>query len=417
MSTLLNIVQTITSMGASAILPLIITILGLVFRVKIGVAVKAGLTVGVGFVGLTLVVGLLESSLKPAVEYYSKLGSGYTIMDIGWAAVGGASWMVPFAALAVPVGLIINLILVRLKLTKTLNVDIWNYMHFLVPGALVYFTFNNFWLGFAVTVILSVAALFVGDLIAPLWQEYYGLEGTTCTTIIHTGWTLLFAWLVNKLIDLIPGLNKLDISLEKAQKRIGVLGEPVVIGTLVGVLLGLLTRQDITDIVPMGIGVAGVMILMPKVVGVLMDGLAPIGKAAKDFMTKQMGEDAELNVGMDVALGLGDPTTITTTVIAIPLVIVCALVLPNIQFFPVGLLTSICYMTVMTVMSSKGNLFRSLLTTVLFCVAVMYLGAYVAPGATEMLKGAGVSIAGQGTDFVLTGPWSIIMYWIHTLIG
>ena len=162
-------------------------------------------------------------------------------------------------------------------------------MHFLVPGALAYFIFDNFFIGLAVTVILSVLALFVGDWVAPMWQEYYGLEGTTCTTIIHTGWTLIVAWAMNKLIDFIPGLNKLDISLERVNKRIGVLGEPVIIGTIVGVLLGLLTRQDITTIIPMGMGVAGVMVLMPRVVGVLMDGLSPIGKAAERFHDQTNG--------------------------------------------------------------------------------------------------------------------------------
>lgn len=415
MDKLINIVQTITGMGASAILPLIITILGLFFRMKLGAAIKAGLTVGVGFIGLTLVVNLLNDSLTPAVEYYSDLGTGFTIADIGWPAVGAASWVVPFAGLAIPIGLAINIVLVRLKLTKTLNVDIWNYMHFLVPGALAYFIFDNFFIGLAVTVILSILALFVGDWIAPMWQEYYGLEGTTCTTIIHTGWTLLVGIILNKIIDFIPGLNKLEMNLERLNKRIGVLGEPVVIGAFVGLLLGLLTRQEITTIVPMAMGVAGVMVLMPKVVSVLMEGLSPIGKSAKDFMTKQMGEDADLNIGMDVALGLGDPATITTTVISIPIVMLCALILPGMQTFPIGILMSITYMSVMTVMASKGNLFRSILTTVIFCVIVMYLGGYVAPGATEMLNGAGLGLKGQGTDFVLTGPWSVLTYWLSTV--
>uniref|UniRef100_UPI00403F89DF PTS transporter subunit IIC n=1 Tax=Candidatus Enterococcus willemsii TaxID=1857215 RepID=UPI00403F89DF len=417
MDTLINIVQTITGMGASAILPLIITVLGLVFRMKLGDAVKAGLTVGVGFIGLTLVVGLLNESLSPAVDYYSEVGSGFTVADIGWPAVGAASWMAPFAGLAIPLGLLINILMVRLKWTKTLNVDIWNYMHFLVPGALAYFIFDNFWIGLAVTLVLSVLALFVGDWIAPMWQEYYGLEGTTCTTIIHTGWTLLFAWILNKMIDFIPGLNKLDVSLEKLNKRVGVFGEPVIIGAIVGLILGLLTRQNVTTIVPMAMGVAGVMVLMPKVVSVLMDGLSPIGKAAKDFMSRQMGEDSDLNIGMDVALGLGDPATITTTVISIPLVMLCALILPGVSVFPIGILMSITYMSVMTVMASKGNLLRSIISTVLFCVAVLYLAGYVAPGATEMLNGANVGLKGQGTDFVLTGPWSILSYWLSTIFG
>lgn len=417
MEILVNVVQTITSMGASAILPIIITILGIIFRMKIGDAIKSGLTVGVGFIGLTLVVNLLNGALGPAVDYYSEMGSGFTVADIGWPAVGAASWMAPFAGLAIPLGLLINIALVRLKVTKTLNVDIWNYMHFLVPGALAYFIFNSFWIGLMVTLALSVLALFVGDWIAPMWQKYYGLEGTTCTTIIHTGWTLPFAWLANKIIDIIPGLNKLDVSIDKMNKKIGIFGEPIVIGALVGLILGVLTKQDITTIVPMAMGIAGVMVLMPRMVSVLMDGLSPIGKAAKSFMTKQMGDDAELNIGMDVALGLGDPTTITTTVISIPLVMLCALALPGIKTFPIGILMSVTYMSVMTVMVSKGNLLRSIISTVLFCIVVMYLGGYVAPGATEMLNGAGVGLKGQGTDFVLTGPWSVLSYWLSTVFN
>ncbi len=417
MDTLINIMQVITGMGAAAVLPLVIFVLGLVFKMKVGNAIKAGITVGIGFIGLSLVVGLLSSSLQPSIDYYSNVGSGFTILDLGWPAVGAAAWVAPFAGLVVPIGIAINLLLVRMKLTKTLNVDIWNYMHFLVPGALAYFIFDSFIIGLVVAVGLSVAALFVGDIIAPLWQKYYGLEDTTCTTLIHTGWTLPFAWLVNKIIDFIPGLNKLDVSLEKLNKKLGVFGEPAIIGVLIGVVLGLLTKQEFTTIVPMAMGVAGVMVLLPKVVGVLMEGLSPIGKAAKQIMTKQMGEDAELNIGMDCALGLGDPATVTVTVITIPLTMLAALVMPGVKTFPIGILMSTIYMTTMTVMACKGNVLRSIITTLLFSIVVMYLGAYVAPGATEFLQGAGVALSGQGTDFVLTGPWEVIIYWASVLLG
>ena len=392
MEMLKNLMETITGMGATAILPLVIFILGLVFRMKPGAAIKSGITVGIGFIGLGLVVGLLNSSLQPAIEYYSKVGSGFTVADIGWPAVGAAAWVAPFAALV---------ILVRLKLTKTLNVDIWNYMHFLVPGALAYFVFDSFIIGFSVAVALSIAALFIGDLIAPRWQKYYGLEGTTCTTMIHIGWTLPFAWIVNKIIDYIPGLNKLDVDLNSVQKRLGVFGEPAIIGVIVGALLGVLTKQAITTIVPMAMGGAGVN---------------PIGKSAKEIMQKQMGKDAELNIGMDCALALGDPATVTVTVITIPLTMLCALVLPDIKIFPIGVLMSIIYMTTMTVMASNGNVIRSIISTLLFCAVVMYLGGYVAPGATQFLAGAGVGLQGQGTDFVLTGPWEILTYWLSTVL-
>lgn len=415
METLYNIVRTITEMGATAILPIIITILGIVFRMKIGNAIKSGLLVGIGFLGLTLVVDLLNTSLEPAVSYYADLGSGFTIADIGWPAVGAASWVAPFAALSIPLGLLANLLLVRLKWTKTLNVDIWNYMHFLIPGALVYFLFGSFWMGLIVTLLMSIIALFVGDWIAPKWQKYFGLEGTTNTTIIYSAWGYPIAWAVNKVIDFIPGVNKWNLSLDKLNRKLGVIGDPAIIGFIVGLILGLITNRSMTEVITMAIGIAGVMVLMPKMVGVMMDGLSPIGKAAKNFMVKKMGKDSKLNVGMDIALGLGDPTTITTTVISIPLVMLFAIILPGVQFFPIGLLMSVTYISVMCAMASKGNLFRSITSTVVFCIITFYLAGFVAPGATEMLNSAGVGLEGLGTDVTFSTLWNLFIYWFSTI--
>ena len=61
MDILMNAVQTLLGMGATAILPIMILILGLVFRMKFGEALKAGLLVGIGFNGLGLVINLLFS--------------------------------------------------------------------------------------------------------------------------------------------------------------------------------------------------------------------------------------------------------------------------------------------------------------------------------------------------------------------
>lgn len=411
-------INKIFELGATAILPIMITILGVFFKMKFDKALKAGLTVGVGFIGLTLIVNLLSTSLEPAIAYYSALGTGYTIVDVGWPAVGAAAWAVPFAALAIPLIMVVNLVMVRFQLTKTMNVDVWNFMHFLIPGALAYFLFDSFALGLIVTLLMSVLALIIADKTAPMWEEYFGLEGTSCTTIMYTGWAMPIAWVTNKLIDFIPGLNKIDWNIEKVNEKIGIFGDPVFIGLVVGLLLGTLTKQGIEGAIPMGMGVAAVMVLMPKVVGVLMEGLAPIGEAAKSFIQSWMGEDADLKIGMDISLGLGDPATITTTVLSIPIIILLALVLPNIQFFPVGLLMSITYISVMNTLVSKGNLFRSVMSTLAFAVITMYLGAYIAPGATVFFQRAGVH-SGDGLVTVteITEIWNIFIYWIHGIIG
>jgi len=132
-------------------------------------------------------------------------------------------------------------------------------------------------------------------------------------------------------------------------------------------------------------------------------------------MIKKMGKDSKLNVGMDIALGLGDPTTITTTVVSIPIVMLLALILPGVMFFPIGLLMSVIYMSVLCTMASRGNLFRSITSTVVFCIITFYLAGYIAPGATKMLNSAGVGLEGLGTDFTFSPIWSVVIYWFSTL--
>ena len=55
-------------MGAAVMMPIIFTILGVCIGIKFGKALKSGLLVGVGFVGLSVITSLLTSTLGPALE-------------------------------------------------------------------------------------------------------------------------------------------------------------------------------------------------------------------------------------------------------------------------------------------------------------------------------------------------------------
>lgn len=66
-------------------MPVIFTILGLCIGIKFGDALKSGLKVGVGFIGLSIVTALLTSALGPAlntvVEIYDLQ---LKVFDMGW---------------------------------------------------------------------------------------------------------------------------------------------------------------------------------------------------------------------------------------------------------------------------------------------------------------------------------------------
>lgn len=398
MDTLLNIVQTILGMGAVVILPIMIFILGLIFRMKIGAAIQAGLMIGIGFQGLLLVINLLMASIDPVVKYYQSMGSGFTTVDIGWAALGAISWTAPFAPLAVPLIILANVILIKVGLTKVMNVDMWNYIHFLIPGAVAYALFDSVILGLVITVGLSILALFIAEKVAPHWEKVFGLEGTTCTCMSFISYMWPLSIIINKIIDYIPGLNKFDLDLTKLQSKIGFFGNPAFIGLIVGILLGIITEQPITTITTIAMGLASVLLLIPRMVAVMMEGLSSIGTSANDFMQKHIAKDAQLWIGMDVCLGLGHPTCIVCTALCIPFTILLAFIIPGMTFFQIGLLTSICYITVMCVMASNGNLVRSLICSMVSIVLITWAANTFAPEATMMLKALGVPVEGMITE-------------------
>lgn len=80
-----DMINYIIDMGASAMLPLVIAILSIIVGVKIGKAVRAGLMVGVGFVGLGLIVDMMNANLGPAAQQMSKnFGLSMSVVDLGW---------------------------------------------------------------------------------------------------------------------------------------------------------------------------------------------------------------------------------------------------------------------------------------------------------------------------------------------
>ena len=58
----------IIGLGAAVMMPVIFTILGVCIGIKLGDALKSGLKVGVGFIGLSIVTALLTSALGPALN-------------------------------------------------------------------------------------------------------------------------------------------------------------------------------------------------------------------------------------------------------------------------------------------------------------------------------------------------------------
>lgn len=137
MDIFMNALQYIVDMGASVMLPIVIAILSMCVGVKPGKAVRSGLMIGVGFVGLGLIVNLMNDQLGPAAEEMSeRFGLSLSVVDVGWPGMSPITWQSQVALIAIPIAIVINLIMLGLKWTKTVNIDIWNVWHIAFTGAI-----------------------------------------------------------------------------------------------------------------------------------------------------------------------------------------------------------------------------------------------------------------------------------------
>ena len=142
------VITYIIDMGASVMLPIIIAILSICIGVKPGKAIRAGLMIGVGFVGMGLIVDMMNANMGPAAQAMAeRLGVSLSIVEVGWPGMSGVTWGSVVATIAIPLAIVVNLIMFATKLTQTINIDIWNVWHIAFTGAIAYAVTGSLWIG------------------------------------------------------------------------------------------------------------------------------------------------------------------------------------------------------------------------------------------------------------------------------
>ena len=151
MQALLDALQFIKNLGPTVMLPIVIFFLALVLGAKPGRAFRSALTIGIAFVGINLIIGLLVGSLGGAAQaMVARTGSNLDVIDVGWPSAAAIAFGGTVGTWIIPVALLVNILMLLFRLTKTVNIDIWNFWHFAFTGALVYAaTDGNLWLSIA----------------------------------------------------------------------------------------------------------------------------------------------------------------------------------------------------------------------------------------------------------------------------
>ncbi|ECY6665227.1 PTS galactitol transporter subunit IIC [Salmonella enterica] len=402
--TLYTVVQYVLGFGPTVLLPLVLFFLALFFKVKPAKALRSSLIVGIGFVGIYAIFDILTSNVGPAAQaMVERTGISLPVVDLGWPPLAAITWGSPIAPFVIPLTMLINVAMLALNKTRTVDVDMWNYWHFALAGTLVYYSTGSFVLGLSAAAIAAIVVLKLADWSAPLVAKYFGLEGIslpTLSSVVFFPIGLLF----DKIIDKIPGVNRIHIDPENVQKKMGIFGEPMMVGTILGVLLGIIAGYDFKHILLLGISIGGVMFILPRMVRILMEGLLPLSEAIKKYLNAKYPSRDDLFIGLDIAVAVGNPAIISTALILTPISVFIAFLLPGNKVLPLGDLANLAVMASMIVLACRGNIFRAVITAIPVIVADLWIATKIAPFITGMAKDVNFKMAegssGQVSSFL-----------------
>ncbi len=394
--------QYLNDLGPSVVLPILITIFGLALGLKFGKAFRAGLTIGIGFIGINLVIGLLGGQVGPAAQAMAtNFGVQLSIVDVGWPSSAAIAFGSTIGAIIIPLGLVVNVVLLLTGLTRTLDIDLWNYWHSALIGALVYALTDNYWLGMLSAAIHLAVILAMGDITAPVVQKYFKLPDISFPHGTSAPYGLL-AFPLNWLFDRIPGLKKWDATPEGIQKRFGIFGETLVMGLILGLLIGVLAfpfkdpAADIAKILVLAVSLAGAMFLLPRMVAILMEGLMPISEAARTFVQKKF-PGRKFYIGLDSAVAIGQPSVIATSLLMVPITLLLAVVLAPAgnQVLPLVDLATLPFIVAVMVAIFRGNIVRSVIGGSVLVGLGLFIATWIAPAFTRIAVDSGFQL-GEG---------------------
>lgn len=195
-------------------------------------------------------------------------------------------------------------------------------------------------------------------------------------------------------------------------------------GAMLGLLIGTLGAipdlraahfgKSARQILTLSVSMAAVLVVLPKVVAILMEGLIPLSEGARDYLQKRLpGHDAL--IGLDAAVVIGHPANMAIALLCVPIVLLLALVLPGNRMLPFGDLAALPFYVLWGVAAARGHLLRGLVNSIAILCGILLIGTSLAPLTTELARAAHFDPQGVGTAAGHYTQWSGIALGSHVV--
>ncbi|MBF0598861.1 PTS galactitol transporter subunit IIC [Atopobiaceae bacterium FL090493] len=414
MDVLLNIVNYILGFGAAVFVPLIMLIIGLIVKMSFKDAFFAALTLGIAFTGMNVLINFMTGAITPAAQGLAEAtGISLPAVDVGWPALSAIAWAWPLGVLCFPLLVVINLIMLLLKLTDTLNVDFWNCWTKLLTTVMTYYLCAAagmpegaaIAMGFLAASVQIILELKIGDAFQPTIERVTGIPGVTVPHAMML--TATVAYPIERLLEKIPALENNNADAKWLRKKIGIFGENAVMGFIIGTVMGAIAYRDVQQALTLGVQAATALQLFPMVSKLFMQALSPISDAVGDFMKKRF-KGRELIIGLDWPILAGSNEIWVTCILLIPFELVLAFVLAPMGniVLPFAGIVNICLVPGL-LMVANGNIIKMLIEGIIITPIYLLVSSSFAPFVTQLaLTFSPDSLANVGGDAMIT--WSTL---------
>ena len=275
--------------------------------------------------------------------------------------------------------------------------DLWNTYSFMLWGSTLYLATKNVWLSLGLMVLMNLYVLLFAEMLAPCFSSYYNYPGCALTAPHHAEGVPFYV-LVNFLMNKI-GLNKVDINLKTVQKKLGLFGEPMVLGLIVGFVLGLIgnirelnTLAAWGEIASAAIATAAVMAIFPKIASLFAAAFTLLTESTKGI-AKKHGSNRKWYLAVNDATGYGEPATIMVGTLMIPIMLLLAFILPGNRALIMVDLIAMPYCMIPMISISKGNMLKTLIGTILYFALSLYVWGWMAELYTAVAVSVGFELA------------------------
>lgn len=393
--------------GASVVVPIMIFIVALCLKIKPKAAMMSAFYAGVGLTGFGWIIQAFTPTITKIIKQMVNItGIKLPIVDIGWQAGSLASFGSTVGLSFFVFGLIVEVLLFALGVTKIFMAsNLWNNFGFMIWGTMCYYVTHNFWLSLGLSFFMLLYALALAEIQADRWSDYYGVKNASVASL-HNIEQVIPAIILDPLWNLL-GFNKVKMTPEYFKNKLGVFGEPTTLGALLGLLIGILgnlkslgTIQAWGQILSVAVQLSAVMTIFPLITNVFSKAFTPLADEIDKNTHKNSAEasvDETTNkkrwfLGVDDGVGYGEPATIISGVILIPIMVLIAFILPGNKTLPIVDLISLPFMVESIVAITRGNILKVIANGIVWFSIGLYASSWVGTFYTGAVSHYGVAL-------------------------